>query len=170
MRYREIMLRETAPRFRTDKPDAEWAAIQRERKNTLDVVHDDPEAEQLKQMLLRYGGWAANIDPNDPDLTKIIARGAIMSGAGAKVMRGKPINCHGNAASLWRAEVGRICTGYALNRDGMWRQHSWGMMPNQQIIETTVRRIAYFGFVLDDEEAEDFVKHNPPCAGYRRSI
>lgn len=153
---------EPMPRFRTEMPSAEWATRQRERKNTPDVAHDNPKVEQLKQILLRYGGWAAGIDPNDPDLTSIIERGAIISGRGSKIMKGKPVNCHGNAASLWRNGVGSICTGYALSRDGLWRQHSWAITANQQIIETTVKRVAYFGFVLDDEESEDFVKHNPP--------
>lgn len=126
------------------------------------------EAEQLKRILLHYGGEAVDYSlANDPDLTKIIKRGTMTSGSAARIITGKPVNCHGNAATLWLDGVGRICTGYALSRDGLWRQHSWGLLPNQQIIETTVQRDAYFGFVLDDEESRDFVKHNPPCWDYR---
>jgi hypothetical protein len=50
-----------------------------------------------------------------------------------------------------------------MNRDGLWRQHSWGLLPSGQIIETTVRRLAYFGFTLNDEESKSFVKSNPPA-------
>jgi hypothetical protein len=156
------MLCEAEVRFKTDTPDPDWASRQRERKNTPDAVHDNDEVEQLKRMLLRYGGWAANIDPDDPDLTNLIKRGVIMAGKGAMRRRGKPVNCHCNASELWIDGLARICTGYTMGRDGLWRQHSWGLTTQGQIIETTERRIAYFGFVLTDEEAKQFVKQNPP--------
>jgi len=130
-----------------------------------------PAVEQLKHMLLRYGGREAGIAPDDPDLMKIIKRGVFMTGATAQMMTGKPVNCHGNAATLWLEGVGRICTGYALSHDhhfpdGRWVQHTWALA-GQQVIETTVKRDAYFGFVLDDEESKEFVKHNEPCWDYR---
>lgn len=127
------------------------------------------EAEQLKRMLLHYGGEFvdASLD-SDPDLTKLIKRGVMMNGSAALIMTGKPINCHGNAGTLWLDGVGRICTGYALiHNSGQWVQHSWALV-SQQIIETTVKRDVYFGFVLDDEESKDFVEDNPPCWDYRR--
>ena len=148
--------------FSTNPPDPEWVARWQE-LSAKRAVHDNAETEQLKQILLRYGGWAAGIEPDDPDLTKLIERGIIMTGRGAKIKKGKPINCHCNAAGLWIDGLARICTGYALSRDGMWRQHSWGLTQSGQIIETTVGgRVAYFGVILTDEESKEFVKHNPP--------
>ena len=55
-------------------------------------------------------------------------------------------------------------TGYALSDDGMWRQHSWCIcdageeyIEDSIIIETTEKRLAYFGFIMDEEESEEFV-------------
>lgn len=40
-------------------------------------------------------------------------------------------------------------TGYALSDDGLWRQHSWCLDTQEnQIIETTESRIAYFGISI----------------------
>ncbi len=43
-----------------------------------------------------------------------------------------------------------IATGYALDADGLWRQHSWVMDKKGRVIETTVRRVAYCGIVCDE--------------------
>lgn len=60
-------------------------------------------------------------------------------------------------------DITRICTGYALSEDGMWRQHSWIIWHkarSNQIIETTVPRILYFGFVMTTEMCEEFADNN----------
>lgn len=52
-----------------------------------------------------------------------------------------------------------IATGYALSEDGLWRSHSWVIQPMKRTVrvwETTVKRVAYFGVVLTDEECEQF--------------
>ena len=59
-------------------------------------------------------------------------------------------DCHGNAATLFRAGKGMIATGYALDEDGLWRQHSWVVDSKRRVIETTVRRKAYYGIVCDE--------------------
>ena len=70
-----------------------------------------------------------------------------------------------NSALLWDAnrEKCQIATGYALSADGCWRQHSWVVQPlttKYRIWETTEKRIAYFGFILNDEECEEFYYNN----------
>ena len=37
-----------------------------------------------------------------------------------------------------------IPTGYALSDDGLWRQHTWGLLRNG-VLETTEVRLRYFG-------------------------
>jgi hypothetical protein len=58
----------------------------------------------------------------------------------------------------------RIVTGYALSDDGLWRQHSWlhdtAGFRRRHTIETTERRIRYFGVWLDEDEARAFVVGN----------
>src|SRR5262249_8464594 len=45
----------------------------------------------------------------------------------------------------------RIASGYALTEDGLWRQHFWGVdTAAGRVLETTVRRVRYFGVVLGD--------------------
>ena len=52
----------------------------------------------------------------------------------------------------------RVCTGYALNEDGVWRHHSWlvaavssedGGTPHDRVVETTQLRQHYYGFARD---------------------
>jgi hypothetical protein len=68
---------------------------------------------------------------------------------------GEPSACHPNAAMMFvrsRRRV-RIASGYALSADGLWRQHSWGVdVEDGRIIETTERRLRYYGIVLNDVE------------------
>jgi hypothetical protein len=53
-----------------------------------------------------------------------------------------------------------ICTGYALTRDGMWRQHSWVYTRSGTVVETTVKRVQYFGFIMNETECEIFLEDN----------
>jgi len=76
-------------------------------------------------------------------------------------IEGLASQCHANTAALWLGdEIEGIATGYALSSDGLWRQHSWGLDGQGRIVETTEERIAYFGFELSFEEAQDFVEAN----------
>jgi len=59
-------------------------------------------------------------------------------------------DCHGNAATLFRADKGMIPTADALDEDGLWRQHFWVVDSKRRMIETTVRRRAYYGIVCDE--------------------
>ena len=73
--------------------------------------------------------------------------------------------CHRNSCLCWdnNKEISRICTGYALGEDGIWIQHSWVLnfkSNSNQIIETTIKRMAYFGFVMDEKDAEEFYYNN----------
>ena len=52
-----------------------------------------------------------------------------------------------------------IATGYALSDDGLWRQHTWGIL-RDGILETTEARIEYFGLLLQGERADEFAASN----------
>jgi hypothetical protein len=70
--------------------------------------------------------------------------------------------CHQNVAAAWRNRrtgIIAIATGYALSDDGLWRQHSWGILRNG-ILETTEVRIRYFGILLQDTRADEFAEAN----------
>lgn len=93
----------------------------------------------------------------EEDLHDILARGVFLRGYNAMFMPGEACRCHANSAYLW--DVNRktmlIATGYALSRDGMWRQHSWCVSrKSNRVIETTEKRLLYYGFIMTDRESE----------------
>ena len=66
-------------------------------------------------------------------------------------------DCHRNAVSLWReGKATALGTGYALSDDGLWREHSWAVGPQGELLETTEPRRTYFGIELKGEGAEWF--------------
>lgn len=116
----------------------------------------------LETLLLSLGGKRM-VYVGEPDLQRLLARGRVCEEP-ATLMRGEPSRCHTNAAGIWlkAPAVYSIMTGYALSEDGLWRQHSWLWRKHprgrqRKLVETTVRRVKYFGFVLEDEEAGAFV-------------
>ena len=146
-------------KIKTKKPDSKWLKLARERGFTLKTGPKKMSA--LKEMLLEIGGWAVCIPHVESDLKKLLKRGGRFTGK-LKMMKGEPCQCHSNSAFCWdeNREHCRICTGYALTRDGMWRQHSWIYTHDDVIVETTVRRVAYWGFSMSEDECEQFLFDN----------
>jgi hypothetical protein len=116
---------------------------------------DDPRRAELERRLLDLGGTMALLFLPDPHIGELLERGRYFPGARALMRLGAPSCCHGNVAMLHiesRGEV-RIAHGYALSDDGLWRQHSWGVSAEDgRIIETTERRVRYYGFMLNEAE------------------
>lgn len=120
---------------------------------------------KIRDLILKFGGEQVCLDLYDEDADKIMERGQLFYGRGAKTMIGRPSQCHSNSAALWEANKGkcRIATGYALSDDGIWRQHTWVVqeMPRSwRIWETTAKRVAYFGYILSEEECQEFSDSN----------
>lgn len=118
---------------------------------------------ELESRLLEIGGTSVAIMP-EPHLEMLLERG---SKFGAKSLSDKlnRCQCHSNVSFLWKnnkPEDFKITTGYALSADGIWRQHTWGRYMGTITIETTEKRKKYFGVVLKDLEAAEFVEKNPP--------
>lgn len=144
-------------RLKTIKPSSRWRKYANENCWTIRCPHSNNNLENLKKKLLSFGGWAVCLPRIESDLDKILNRGRRFSGK-AKMMRGEPCQCHMNSAALWEEnkESLQICTGYALSKDGMWRQHSWCVMKtikSYKVVETTMPRISYYGYILDDKES-----------------
>jgi len=119
----------------------------------------------LRDQLLSFGGEQACMPALEDDLVKIINRGQFWYGDKVDLMKGEEGQCHRNSCDLWENNKNKtvICTGYALNNDGMWRQHSWlvHLKPRvNRIVETTTSRIAYFGFAMTLSECNEFVMDN----------
>ncbi|MDX1372791.1 MAG: hypothetical protein R3321_09995, partial [Nitrososphaeraceae archaeon] len=97
----------------------------------------------------------------DGELDSLISRGQVWMPLQKDIilMKGADCQCHRNSAALFEANEPKvkIVTGYGLSRDGIWRQHSWCIDEYNNVIETTIKRIAYYGFVLTNEEAWEVV-------------
>lgn len=113
--------------------------------------------------ILQFGGEEVCMPFVEEDIDKILNRGGLLYGENISFIKGRPSQCHENSSLIWNDNKSliQIMTGYALSEDGMWRQHSWCIYKSDgQIIETTENRLAYFGFILTDEEAELFYFNN----------
>jgi hypothetical protein len=129
------------------------------------AFQSDPRLEVLERRLLDLGGLMALLFRSDPDIGRVLERGRYFPGSGARMCRGGDSACHGNAGLLFVESGGavRIATGYALSDDGLWRQHSWGVAAEDwSVVETTLRRVRYYGFVLSDAEMLMFTVQNLP--------
>ena len=125
---------------------------------------------KLHKLLMDIGGYEACFPITEDDMRAILTRAYYRKGS--SVLRlGEPGQCHVNTANAYEQNSDTkdliICTGYALSKDGIWRQHSWlleGYNTSKQyryhLIETTEKRVAYFGFELSPEEAEAFCDKN----------
>lgn len=112
----------------------------------------------LEQRLVGLGGARVVVTGIDEDLDELLDRGVMFDAAGAVLQRSRMSQCHENAAVLAAEGRVRIATGYALSDDGIWRQHSWVVGRHDDIlIETTERREAYFGVLLDEAAQRRFM-------------
>jgi hypothetical protein len=127
------------------------------------AASDQPDLRRLKSLLLRLGGDFLVAPPKlDPDVPTLLISGFLMSGpVTTKSM--KASMCHQNVASIWKTRrfgIVGVATGYALSGDGLWRQHSWGIL-RSGVLETTEERIRYFGILHQGAGADHFAECNP---------
>jgi len=113
---------------------------------------------------VEFGGEEVCMPLIEDDIDAILERSVFLYGDDAEMCPGAPSQCHGNSADLWSQSVHThmgLMTGYALSKDGMGRQHSWCVyLETGQVIETTESRLAYYGFVMTEEEALSFTSDN----------
>lgn len=123
---------------------------------TTDTIYGEGQYEGIKKTLTDIGGEAVILLPDEYD-EAIEVRGKCFIRPKIKMKLGYDNQCHFNSAKLWMKNIFKrqLYTGYALTEDGIWRQHSW-VVEGLTVIETTVKRIAYYGFKLTKEEAMKF--------------
>jgi hypothetical protein len=134
------------------------------RRRLSEAIDGQPDLKDLEHLLLGLGGDFLVAPPKpDQDVPTLLAEGFLTYGP-VKLEVMKSSSCHQNVASVWstgdQGIVG-IATGYALSNDGLWRQHSWGIL-RDGILETTQTRQKYFGILLQGERANFFAASNPP--------
>lgn len=122
----------------------------------------DYESQRACKAILVQGGKYVLWPACEEDAPEILHRGEYFDGENAIKVRGKPSQCHRNSADMWvrHPDDYTIATGYALSDDGLWRQHTWLIRNDGAVIETTVRRIGYYGFRLSTSESWFFLSNN----------
>lgn len=121
----------------------------------------------LKDRLLYIGGEEVCLT-HDEDIDNILSHGELIKSTKSRIIKGAPCRCHTNAGLLYDSEPNRfrVATGWALSEDGLWRQHSWAIdlialkEKRKYLIETTVKRLAYFGFTLTEKQCDQWVYNN----------
>lgn len=114
---------------------------------------------RLCERVLVHGGELV-VPPCAVDAdTARLAEGAELKVGRVRHSEGEPSACHDNVIALWRrGRVEAIGTGYALSEDGLWRRHSWGVLDDGTLVETTEARVRYVGVTLRGEVAEAFAR------------
>lgn len=167
--YSEAKSQKIKDSIRWSLIDTDWKADCKENSTLEGMKKMYPSMDNhffdLRQKLLTFAGEAVCFPPCEEDLDNILSYGQFWVGGNAKLMRGEPNQCHVNSANLWEQnkDTTRICTGYALSEDGIWRQHSWLVWHkarSNQIVETTVKRITYYGFVMPYDMCQRFADEN----------
>jgi len=134
--------------------DLEWSKSLREKTKTY--IEKNPEYKPLMEKLLSIAGDFVVIWMPEPELDMLLSRGKLFD-APILFKRMQFCHCHENVGELWfRGKNMKIVTGWALSKDGLWRQHSWVRDMNDTIIETTMVREKYFGVILTHGESEGF--------------
>jgi hypothetical protein len=110
---------------------------------------------------LKDRGWAAVIPNIEPDLEKILEEGRRFPGK-SKTIRGEPSTATRTVrrAGMKTGNFARYAQDTLFPKDGMWRQHSWVYTNDGVVVETTEKRVQYFGFIMTEEECEIFWERN----------
>lgn len=102
-----------------------------------------------------------SLDWTNEELDRLVKHGKFFSPEKLIEAKMKNSACHQNVAELYYDErIEKIVSGFAITeRDPAWRSHSWGLLKGK-IVETTVPRAGYFGYILTPKEADEFVFYN----------
>lgn len=127
-----------------------------------DAAKSQPELKAIRDLLLTFGGIEF-VPPSkpDPDVPALLSAGQLMIGSVVN-QELDPGYCHENVSELWLDKttgVTALGVGYALSEDGLWRQHSWALK-GEELVETTAKRVKYFGLILNGAAADGFAQAN----------
>jgi hypothetical protein len=131
------------------------------------LANGTPDERLLNDKLVAIGGDILVLMPPDmkpnPEFQQQWVRWQLEHGqlidAPITLRRKEVSECHRNVATIWRKKqygIAAICSGYGLLDDGLWADHSWGILPDGGILETTFRREKYFGLMHEAGMADIF--------------
>lgn len=143
----------------------------KERNITIQRIHSNTiEFNKLRAMELKLQQFIPFSQMRydyDDYIEKVYQHGRFMYGDRCTLDIGKPNQCHKNTIELYELnkDVTSIATGFAWIQGDLWVQHSWLIhwIDNKRtkfdIVETTLKRNAYFGVILNEAEAEQFIRY-----------
>jgi hypothetical protein len=120
---------------------------------TQKAFQEQPYLKKLHRRLLEIDGAAVVLwsgTNSEEIVSRLLSLGQTDSGQNAVLRLGKASECHENSFAIHQQDPARyeVRTGYALSEDGIWRPHSWVFDAKVNgIIETTEKRVTYFGVV-----------------------
>ena len=102
---------------------------------------------RLRRTLLRIGG--VDVDFLDGSYLQVITDVGAPFVTEARLIRKGQINgCHRNAAALWlQGKCATVAVGYYPGPDQVWRQHSWSVMHDGAILDTSSVGVRTSGLV-----------------------
>lgn len=131
------------------------AALAHNERLLQEHIRANPAWRELGERLKLIGG-AAVCAAFEEDMNLILRAGVTWAPIQKAILliRGENCRCHQNVLRLSEANPDlKVCTGYALSKDGIWRSHSWCFdRKTYRVVETTKKRVAYHGTVLSRKE------------------
>lgn len=126
---------------------------------TQEFYKIQPEFRELRRILMSIGGQeTAPPLARDPMISFLIDCGIVFNGPVIlkRAKSGEPLT---HLARAWRKRapglVG-IGLGYALEQNGLWREHTFGVL-REGVLEAGAEKQKYFGLMLIGEAADGFV-------------
>jgi hypothetical protein len=121
-----------------------------QKKALRKVLKAKPYLKELAKRLLSLGGDCPQLWYDTPCkgfAADLMYLGRLSNGRGARFKKMVTCGCHMNAENLAMQHPHIYHEiGFALSPDGVWRPHSWAWdSKKNQIIETTVLRLKYYG-------------------------
>lgn len=125
-------------------------------KEATKLVEDfQPIVKEVDDKLLAIGGKLINHTASEADTDPyaheyMLKYGKEFSSGNCSIVKGEQSACLANVKNMIRqGKKIRLVSGYALTSNGIWERHYWGLDDKGKVIETTVPRTAYFGFIHD---------------------
>jgi len=126
---------------------------------TQEFYKIQPEFRELRRILMGIGGQeTAPPLARDPMIHFLIDCGIVFNGPVTlkRAKSGEPLT---HLARAWQKRapglVG-IGLGYALEQNGLWREHTFGVL-REGVLEAAAEKQKYFGLMLIGEAADGFV-------------